>query len=138
MADKILCLIRKHRDIIVYAILGVLTTVVNFIVYFSLIAIFSMPAAASNVIAWAAAVIFAFLTNKPLAFKSYDWSLSVTAAEFIKFVVCRIGSGVVETVFIMITVDMLSLHNGIMKVLISVIVVIANYIASKLFVFKKK
>ena len=134
---KILSLARKYSDLIIYVILGVLTTVVNFLVYFPLLTLFSLPASVANIIAWVVAVAFAFLTNKPIAFKSYDWSPSVAFPELVKFVVCRVGSGVVETLFIMITVDILHWNGSIMKIFISVIVVLANYIASKLFVFKK-
>lgn len=137
MVERILQLIKKHSDLIIYVILGGLTTVVNFLVYFPLRTFFSIPAAVSNIIAWAVAVAFAFLTNKPLAFKSYDWSPSVTFPELVRFIACRAGSGVAETLFLMLTVDVLRWNDTFMKLLISIIVVLANYIASKLFVFKK-
>jgi len=137
VVERILQLIKKHSDLIIYVILGGLTTVVNFLVYFPLRTFFSIPAALSNIIAWAVAVAFAFLTNKPLAFKSYDWSPSVTFSELVRFIACRAGSGVAETLFLMLTVDVLRWNDTFMKLLISIIVVLANYIASKLFVFKK-
>ena len=138
MTEKLLTLINKYRDLIVYVILGVLTTVVNFLVYFPLHEVLAVPAATANAIAWAVSVIFAFLTNKPFAFRSYDWSPKVAFPEFVKFVACRIGSGVAETLFIKVTVEILLWHSGWMKIIISVLVVIANYISSKLFAFKKK
>lgn len=137
MAEKIRQLIRKHSGLIIYAVLGVLTTVVNFLVYFPLLNFLRVPATVANVIAWAVSVLFAFLTNKPFAFKSVDWSWRVTIPEFVKFVACRVGSGLLETLFIMITVDVLRWNGNIMKLLISVAVVIANYVTSKLLVFKQ-
>ena len=130
-------LLVKYSDLIVYLILGVLTTLVNYVVYFPLHNLLSMPATLANVIAWIISVLFAFITNKPLAFKSKNWSPKVTIPEFTKFVGCRIGSGLFETVFLLLTVDLLLLNGNVMKIIVSVAVVIINYFASKFFVFRK-
>ena len=130
-------LLIKYNDLIVYLILGVLTTLVNYAVYFPLHNILSWSASVSNVIAWSVSVLFAFVTNKPLAFKSREWSLNVTIPEFAKFVGCRVGSGLLETAFLMLTVDFLLWNGNIMKLLISIAVVLINYFASKFFVFRK-
>ena len=127
----------KHKSIIIYLVFGVITTVVNFIVYFPLYNLLGMSATVSNVIAWAAAVIVAFLTNKPFVFNSNDWSLKTTVPEFVKFVGCRVGSGLAETGIIFLTVDLLSWNGNFWKIVTSVLVVILNYVASKLFVFRK-
>ena len=89
-------------------------------------------------IAWVVAVLFAFFTNKPFVFQSNDWTWQVLCPEFLKFVGCRVISGVFETLFLGLTVDLLSWHGLVMKIIVSVIVVILNYIASKWLVFKKK
>ena len=128
---------KKHRDVFVYLLLGVATTAVNFIVYYPLLNLLRLTATVSNLIAWSVAVIFAFFTNKPLAFKSTNWSAAVTVSEFLKFVGCRIASGILETAFLAITVDILLCNGNVMKLIISVFVVVANYIASKYFVFHK-
>lgn len=127
----------KYREIIVYLFFGGLTTVVNLAVYYPLYNIAGISGTVSTVIAWAVAVLFAFFTNKPFVFESHDWSKAVVLPEFAKFVGCRIGSGVLETVFIALTVDILRLNGNIMKVIISVAVVLINYVGSKL-LFKKK
>jgi len=127
----------KHRDLVVYVIFGVLTTVVNFLVYYPLYNLYDVPAAAANVIAWAVAVIFAFLTNKPFVFQSHDWSFKTWLPELGKFVTSRLLSGGFETLLVYLSVDVLSLDGNICKVIISVLVVITNYVASKYLVFKK-
>lgn len=137
MLNKVHELLRKYRDLIIYLLLGAATTAVNFAIYYPLLNILELSASVSNVVAWVISVLFAFATNKPLAFKSMDWSPKVTLPEFVKFVGCRLGSGVFETLFLAITVDVLSWNGNIMKLFISVVVVIANYIASKYFVFNK-
>lgn len=130
--------INKYWDVISYLIFGVLTTVVNFLVYFPIYNWLQFSATFSNVIAWIVAVAFAYLTNKPFVFKSHDWSRKTVLPELTKFIGCRIGSGFLETVFIWITVDILVLNGNFMKVIISVAVVILNYIGSKFLVFTNK
>ena len=130
-------LIVKYWDVLSYLFFGGLTTVVNYVVYLPCFNLLGMSAAVSNVIAWAAAVLFAFLTNKPFVFKSYDWSAKTVWPEFTKFVGCRIGSGVLETAIIFVTVDLLCWNGNWMKLATSVLVVILNYFASKLLVFRK-
>ena len=130
-------LIVKYWDVLSYLFFGGLTTVVNYAVYLPCFNLLGMSAAVSNVIAWAVAVLFAFLTNKPFVFKSHDWSAKTVWPEFIKFVGCRIGSGVLETAIIFVTVDLLYWNGNWMKLTTSILVVILNYFASKLLVFKK-
>ena len=75
----------KYYDIISYLFFGGLTTVVNYLVYLPCYNWLHLSATVSNMIAWAVAVIFAYLTNKPFVFKSYDWSMKTVLPEFGKF-----------------------------------------------------
>ena len=94
-------------------------------------------AAASNAVAWVAAVAFAYLTNKPFVFRSHDWSMKTVLPELAKFVGCRVGSGVLETLILMVTVDILGWNGFVWKLVTSVLVVVLNYFASKFLVFRK-
>ena len=136
--DKILALIRKYWDILVYLVFGVLTTLVDFVIYFPCYNWLHIPATISNVIAWAGAVVFAYLTNKPFVFHSKDWSAKTVVPELVKFVGTRVGSMLIQTAVIFVTVDLLQFNGNWMKIITAVIVVILNYIGSKLLVFKKK
>lgn len=131
-------LLIKYKDILLYLVFGALTTLVNFAIYTPLNYLCDLSATISNIIAWIGAVAFAYFTNKPFVFKSNDWSVNTVLPELGKFVGCRFGSGLLETVFLTITVDVLMFNSLIMKVIASVVVVILNYIASKLIVFKKR
>lgn len=133
---KIREMLQKHRDIISYLFFGVLTTLVNYIVYFTLYNLFELSGAISNIVSWVAAVIFAFLTNKPFVFQSKDWSSATVLSELTKFVGCRAGSGLLETGIIFITVDILSWDGNLMKILTGILVVVINYFSSKKIVFK--
>lgn len=138
MVDKIRALIEKYWDIISYLFFGVCTTVVNYIIYLPCYNLLGMSATVSNVIAWVVAVAFAFLTNKPFVFRSHDWSAQTVIPELTKFVGCRIGSGAMETVILFLAVDLMGWNGNIWKLLTQVLVVILNYIGSKLLVFRKK
>ena len=109
----------------------------NYVIYLPVYNILGLSAALSNAIAWVGAVAFAYLTNKPFVFKSHDWSAKTVVPELTKFVGCRLGSGVMETAIIFVTVDLLSWDGNVMKLVTSVLVVIINYVASKLVVFRK-
>ena len=138
MVKKLLQIVKSRWDVVTYLIFGVLTTLVNYAVYLPLYNWANLSATLSNTIAWVAAVAFAFVTNKPFVFGSHDWSTKVVLPELAKFVGCRIGSGLAETAIIFVTVDLLSWNGNLWKLLTSILVVILNYIASKLFVFKTK
>jgi len=128
----------KYQDVLLYLIFGGLTTLVNFLVYFPLYNLQGLSGAFSNVIAWLVAVIFAFLTNKPFVFQSYDWSVKTVLPEATKFVGCRILSGLMETLSIWMFVDLLRWNGNWIKIIVSVMVVILNFIFSKWIVFIKK
>lgn len=130
-------LVKKHWDIVTYLFFGVLTTAVNYVVYLPCYNIIGLSAAVSNAIAWVAAVAFAYLTNKPFVFRSHDWSMKTVLPELMRFVACRVGSGVLETVILLVTVDWLSWDGNVMKLITSVLVVVLNYVGSKVLVFKK-
>lgn len=138
MKNTIVKLWNKYQDVLAYLVFGVLTTVVNYLVYLPVYNGLGLSATVSNMIAWVAAVAFAFLTNKPFVFKSHDWSAAVVVPELVKFISCRVASGLMETAILLVAVDLLGGNGNIWKLLTSVIVVIVNYFGSKLLVFRKK
>ena len=137
MVAKIKDLLKKYRSQLVYLVFGVLTTVVNYIVYFPLDRLLN-TAWLSNSIAWVFAVLFAYVTNKPFVFESHDWCMKTVGPEFVKFVSTRIASLAAENLILRVTVDILHWNRIGWKLFASVLVVILNYIGSKLLVFRKK
>ena len=143
MVQKMTNFIKKNWDILTYLFFGGLTTLVNLVISIpcnSLFLAMEVPCAAtiSNLIAWTGAVSFAFFTNKPFVFHSHDWSAAVVIPELTRFLSCRIGSGVLELLIPFVFVDLLKGSFLFWKLASQIIVVILNYIASKLLVFKKK
>ena len=138
MIEKLRSLIEKYWDVLSYLFFGVLTTVVNYLIYLPVYNFCGLSAALSNMIAWVGAVIFAFLTNKPFVFHSHDWSAKTVVPELTKFVSCRIASGVLETVILFLAVDCMNWNGNIWKLVTQVLVIIINYVGSKLLVFRNK
>ena len=137
MRSKIEMLLRKYRSQLIYLVFGVLTTVVNYLIYFPCDRLLH-TAWLSNSIAWVFAVLFAYVTNKPFVFESHDWSMKTVAPEFIKFVGTRVASLGVENLILLVTVDLLGWNRIGWKLFASVLVVILNYVGSKLLVFHKE
>lgn len=138
MLEKGKSLLQKNRDVLSYLIFGVLTTVVNYAVYLPVYNLLHLSAAVSNMLSWVVAVAFAYLTNKPFVFQSHDWSCKTVVPELTKFVSCRIASGAMETGILFLTVDLLHWNGNVWKLVTQVLVVVLNYVASKLLVFRKK
>ena len=138
MTEKLKALFHKYYDLIMYVIFGALTTAVNYLVYLPCYNLLGLDASVSNVISWVVSVAFAFLTNKPFVFRSHDWSPGVVWPELLKFVGCRVGSGSLETAILFVTVDTLHWDGNLWKLVTSVLVVVANYVGSRLLVFRNK
>lgn len=133
-------LYRKYvtREIITYGIAGVLTTVVNLIIFHIFANSIGIDEMISNVIAWVGAVAFAYIVNDVWVFKSKRTGLSDEIAKIIKFIGARVASLGVEEVGIFIFVKQLHFNNMLVKCGLAVIVILMNYIFSKLFIFNKK
>ena len=126
-----------NTQTILYVIFGMLTTIVNLISYYFFSNIMSINYLISNMISWIISVLFAYITNKFYVFNSKDTSKDIIIKEFIKFVNCRLTSGIIEMILLFLLVDIIKVNDVISKLVIGVIVVILNFIFSKLFVFKK-
>ncbi len=127
-----------NRETISYLFWGVMTTILNIACFNICYYAFHISTTVSNVIAWIVAVIFAFFVNKIFVFRSKQWDLKKLSFEFWTFIVGRLLSLGFETAFMYLTVDVLGFEAFIMKLFASVVVMIMNYITSKLFSFKKE
>lgn len=124
-----------NRETITYLIAGVLTTILN-IVAFKVSNLMGIQYLISNVIAWVIAVLFAFVVNKLYVFQSKSWETGVVRKEFIAFISCRLLSLAFDMIFMLVTVSVLHMNEDLAKILSNFFVMIMNYVASKLFIFK--
>lgn len=138
MRERMINLFHRFREPILYSAFGVLTTITNYLVYLPLYNLAGASASVSNIAAWFASVIVAFTTNKLFVFQSKSWNLRIVMPEAFKFLGCRLATGVLETVLLLVTVDILQLNGNLWKILLSVIIVVLNYIASKLLIFSRQ
>lgn len=153
------------KEIISYIFFGVLTTAVNLLTFYLFKKLFisigwegilnTLLSSAgwekaldflsdgsdyldANTIAWVVGVLFAFFTNKLFVFESKSWKPSVAGKEFIAFVGARILSFVAESVLMFLMVTVLSWNELIAKIIVGIVVIVMNYVFSKLFIFKKE
>lgn len=135
--QKIKELIKKHEELIKYLVIGVLTTVINYIIFAILVKVANIDMHVSNIIAWIVSVIFAYFTNKLFVFESKSFELKVIGKEVLSFGAARIFSLLLEEVILYIFVNLLNMNELIIKLIANVIVIIVNYILSKFIIFKK-
>lgn len=129
----------KYREIIMYLIFGVLTTVVSLAVYYLLVYTILNPDNAiqlqiANIISWMAGVAFAYITNRSVVFQSKNKNKVKEAANF---VLARVVTLIMDMIIMFIGVTLLHGSDKILKLISQVVVIVSNYIFSKLFVFKK-
>ena len=126
----------KYKEIINYLIFGVLTTLVNFVVYILLARFIHVNETISNAIAWIISVLFAYITNKIYVFNSKEKERKKIIKEITAFFGCRAFSGILDIGLFYLLVDIIKINDLIAKIFIAIIVVILNYIFSKVLIFK--
>ena len=128
--------IKAHMDILLYLVFGVLTTLINVVVYGLCADVMHMDVMVSTIIAWIIAVLFAYVTNRKWVFHSTVTYKDGLIKELIVFFGCRLGSGVVDLVMMFVFVELMKFPGMIIKFLANIIVIILNYVASKILIFK--
>ena len=136
--ELVIKLMKKYKSFIAYAVYGVFTTIVNILTYNYCYYRVGINNTISNIIAWVLAVTFAFLTNKAWVFESRSWKWGILRREIPAFITCRLATGVMDLVIMYICVDVMEWHAMLMKILSNILVILLNYVFSKLVIFKKK
>ena len=137
MIEMIRNLLSKYKSLIMYAIFGLLTTVVNILTYQLCYSVLKIPNVISTVIAWILAVGVAFVTNKKWVFDSPSFDRKTLAREIPRFISARLLTGVLDVIIMYVSVDILKWNATLWKIIDNVIVIVVNYVASKLVVFMK-
>ena len=133
-------LFNKYKKIIMYLIFGVLTTVISLIVYYALTYTILNPNNSiylqiANILSWIAGVLFAYFTNRKYVFESKNEN---KLKEFISFVGARVTTLILDMLIMGVGVSLLHGNDKILKLISQVLVIVGNYVLSKLIVFKKK
>ncbi len=114
-----------------------LTTVINILAYWLFTRIFTCAVVPSTVIAWTVAVFFAYFTNRKYVFNSTADTLRGIITEAAEFFACRITTGIIDVIIMYVFADLLSWPDVPVKTASNILVIILNYIASKLLIFRK-
>lgn len=129
---------RKHEEGINYLIFGFLAFVLNYILYYLFADAIRMHYMAATVLSWVLTVVFAYWTNRKFVFKSNNTDRQSVWKEFISFISARVATEVLEVVLMYLLVDCASANDKIAKLICQTLVILANYILSKLWIFKSK
>ena len=138
MIQKVKALVVKYQDMILYVFFGALATLVNTASYYLCYNIIGMSNVPSVIIAWLLAVVFAFFTNKLWVFKSKSFAPEVLKHEIPTFFGARLLTGLLDLGIMYLAVDVLHGNGTVWKLISNILVIILNYVASKLIIFKKK
>lgn len=134
----IIAFFKKYKEIILYLIVGGLTTLINVVSYW----IFAHPVllntVISTVLAWFVSVLFAFFANKIVVFESKSYEKRIFIKEMLLFFVSRVATGALDVAIMYIFVDLLLFNDLVMKIISNIVIIILNYIISKFLVFGKK
>ncbi len=134
----------KHKEIINYLLFGGMTTVVSWGTYSLFVKAIGMSVGVGNILSWICAVLFAFVTNKLFVFESKTWQPATALREFVSFIGARLATGVIEWFGVPyfsthgLTHPLFGVKGLLAKVVVSIVVIILNYIFSKFLVFFKK
>ena len=126
-----------NRETVSYLICGALTTLVGIVVFY-LCNNLGLNVALSNTVSTVAAVSFAYFINKIIVFRSASWKAVVLLREILTFITGRLATYVLETLLLILLVDMAGLNAFICKLFTSILVIVGNYLFSKKAVFKVK
>lgn len=136
--DKIRDLYKKYKDVVPYVFFGVCTTIVNVVVYWLFAYVLMQATMLSTIIAWIAAVLFAYITNRKWVFHSQAYGVVSIMKEIVSFFSCRLATGIIDWLCMYIFVDVLGANGVLIKLIANIIVIVLNYVASKLLIFRRK
>lgn len=129
---------RKYEEGINYLIFGFLAFVLNYLLYFLFAGVLDIHHLVSTVLSWALTVVFAYWTNRTFVFKSKNKDAKSLREEFAAFIGARVATELLEVGLMFLMVDCAGLNEFISKFVCQVLVILANYFLSKLWIFKEK
>ena len=132
--NKLFAFAKKYREVILYLIFGVCTTLINLAVYWVLNSPLRVNELIANIIAWLAAVFFAFATNRDMVFHAGNGSFF---KQMLTFYLGRVATLVLEETVLFIFITLLDFNSMAVKLTAQALVVIFNFLISKLVIFKK-
>ena len=121
------------KELTLYVIFGVFTTLINLVVFFILARVFLINYVIANIIAWILSVLFSYVTTRKWVFESENTNI---LTECLMFFGSRFFAGAVDTVLLVLFIDILSMSDFVSKIITQIIVIVLNYVMSKFVIFK--
>ena len=131
-------MMEKYKDIVPYALFGILTTIINIVVYLFFAHILKKEVMLSTLAAWFLSVLFAYVTNRKWVFHSGVLTFSNIIREAVAFFICRLATGIVDILIMFIFVNIFHFNDLFIKIISNIAVIILNYVASKWIIFNHK
>lgn len=127
----------QYKEVVLYILFGICTTFINLLTFYVLYGYCKFPNVLSNMIAWVISVLFAYTTNKKWVFSVNTWTLRGVAREIFYFVIFRLITGALDLAIMYVMVDIYKFNAYIMKIISNAVVILLNYLVSKIVIFKK-
>ena len=131
-------MMEEYKDIVPYAIFGILTTIINIVVYLFFAHILKKEVMLSTLAAWFLSVLFAYVTNRKWVFHSGVLTFSNIIREAVAFFICRLATGIADILIMFIFVNIFHFNDLFIKIISNIAVIILNYVASKWIIFNHK
>ena len=141
MQQKILALYKKYQELVNYLVVGVIGTVVSIVIFTALMKM-TNESVLSNIISWVVTVILMYMLNRYFVFLEHAKDKVAILKEMSTFVSARIATLLLETVIVWLGIDVMKLNSGLQIIVVKtvgqVLVIVLNFVAAKLVIFKKK
>lgn len=141
MQQKILALYKKHQELVNYLVVGVIGTVVSIVIFTALMKM-TNESVLSNIISWVVTVILMYMLNRYFVFLEHAKDKVAILKEMSTFVSARIATLLLETAIVWLGIDVMKLSSGLkiiaVKTVGQIVVIVLNFVAAKLVIFKKK
>lgn len=141
MQQKILALYKKHQELVNYLVVGVIGTVVSIVIFTALMKM-TNESVLSNIISWVVTVILMYMLNRYFVFLEHAKDKVAILKEMSTFISARIATLLLETAIVWLGIDVMKLNSGLQIIVVKtvgqVLVIVLNFVAAKLVIFKKK
>lgn len=136
--EKIKELWKKYEEAISYLFWGGVAFFVSMALFYFFANVMDLYEQIANTISWILCVVFTYFTNRTFVFKSKSRGISGMGKEFVSFISARVATLLIENAILFVLIDLLTMNNMLAKLFGQAVVIVSNYILSKLWIFKKK
>lgn len=135
--NKLVNIYNRYREQILYLVFGGVTTLISIITYAVFTELADINILIANILSWIISVAVAYATNKSVVFRSDKKGVAQVLTEALSFYAGRLLTLLIEEAILFVFIDLAKLPNMPVKIIAQIIIIVLNYIISKVFIFKK-